>query len=412
MINETKQNSSFSGLNNTGDETYYYGSDGDDGTGNYYQPLEYYYFYAKKYEYVEDWEIPIRGYVTFFVALITILTNMLLISVFIFRSSRSPTSVVLTSLAISDSIICMTRLPEAIYFNMAKNYQNLYVTYRWCIANHVLYIIYQIFRMTSNWCTALLGTQRLLAVALPFKYNRICSNRATIIEIAVIVTVSFLLNLYKAFGIYIAELPIYTNYYHNESLPSSCVRHVSRGLINAFGDTKTSDMIFYIFYGLLNSVLPVAVLLFTTVMLLYLLYTRQKIGPAVTQKKAQLERTTVLLCIILVIFLIAEIQDGVAYFIYADELSGDDIRIILSKETDMKWITISSLLSLLSYACNFWIFFFMSQQFRSALLDMFRSGLRKANISFVLEASEDQINRTCCNAGKNTNTETQRSDLH
>lgn len=54
MINETKQNSSFSGLNNTGDETYYYGSDGDDGTGNYYQPLEYYYFYAKKYEYVED----------------------------------------------------------------------------------------------------------------------------------------------------------------------------------------------------------------------------------------------------------------------------------------------------------------------------------------------------------------------
>ncbi|XP_048737330.2 sex peptide receptor-like [Ostrea edulis] len=391
MINETKQNSSFSGLNNTGDETYYYGSDGDDGTGNYYQPLEYYSeFYAQKYEYVEDWEIPIRGYVTFFVALVTILTNMLLISVFIFRSSRSPTTVVLTSLAISDSIICMTRLPEAIYFNMAKNYQNLYVTYRWCKASHVLYIIYQIFRMTSNWCTALLGTQRLLAVALPFKYNRICSNRATIIEIAVIVTVSFLLNLYEAFGIYIAELPIYTNYYYNESLPSSCVRHVSRGLINAFGDSKKSNLIFYIFSGLLYRVLPVAVLLFTTVMLLYFLYTRQKIGPVATQKKAQIQRITALICIILVIFLIAEIQDGIAYFIYADELSRDVKRGILSKEDDIKWDTISSLLSLLSYACNFWIFFFMSQQFRSALLDVFRSGLRKANIYLVLEASEDK----------------------
>jgi hypothetical protein len=245
--------------------------------------------------------------------------------------------------------------------------------------------------MTSNWCTALLGTQRLLAVALPFKYNKIFSNRAIVIEISVIVAVSFLLNLYEAFGIYIAELPIYTNYYANESLPSSCVRHVSLGLINAFGDARRSNLLFYIFSGILNRVLPVAVLLLTTVMLLYFLYARQKIGTAATQKKAQIRRITVLICLILVIFLIAEIQDGIAYFIYADELSRDDKNGIMSKETDIKWDTISSFLSLLSYACNFWIFFLMSQQFRAALLDIFRSGLRKAHVYLELEASEDRI---------------------
>ena len=33
-------------------------------------------FLAKKYEYVAEWEIVIRGYVTFFIALATILTNI------------------------------------------------------------------------------------------------------------------------------------------------------------------------------------------------------------------------------------------------------------------------------------------------------------------------------------------------
>lgn len=34
---------------------------------------------------------------------------------------------IITSLAISDTIICLTRLPESIYFNMAGNYKNPYM---------------------------------------------------------------------------------------------------------------------------------------------------------------------------------------------------------------------------------------------------------------------------------------------
>ncbi|XP_062587798.1 sex peptide receptor-like [Saccostrea cucullata] len=399
MTNQPIPNSTFVDLNNTGNATNHdnygengYGESGSGGDTYFYNAQDswdyYSDFYAHKYEIAGEWEVPIRGYLTFFIALITILTNILLICVFIFRSTRSPTTIVLTSLAISDSIICFTKLPEAIYFNMAENYKNLYMTYEWCKANHVLYVIYQICRMTSNWFTAMLGVQRLLAVALPFKYSKLCSNVATAVEIAVIAFVAFLLNLYEAFGTYIAELPVYTSRYYNESLPSSCIRDTSLGLIKAFGDSTKSKMIFFIFSGLLYRVLPVIILIFTTVTLAYFLLKRRKMGAAVAQRKAQTQRMTGLIFLILVVFLIAEIQDGIAYFIYAAELSRNSKRTILSKEDDIMWDTISTLLSLISYACNFWIFFMMSQQFRSALRDIFKSGIRKAHVYLNLEASE------------------------
>ena len=357
--------------------------------GNYMYSYEYYSdFFAKKYEYVAEWEIVIRGYITFFLALATILTNILLISGFIFRSSRSCTTIVLTSLAISDTIICIPRLPEAIYFNMAGNYKNLYVTYQWCMANHVLYVIYQIFRMTSNWFTALLGVQRLLAIALPFKHAKVCNNQVTFVAIGVIGVVAVLLNLYEALGIYIKELPIYTSWFFNESLPSSCIKDASIGLIEAFGDPKKSNLLFFIFSGLLCRVLPVVVLLGSTIALAFFLSKRKNVRSSASQRNSQIKRLTILIFTIVVVFLISEVQDGIAYFIYAAELSQDKKRQIMSKEDDIMWDTISSLLSLISYACNFWIFFLMSHQFRSALLDIFRSGFNKAHVYLNLDTED------------------------
>ncbi|XP_052697098.1 D(2) dopamine receptor A-like [Crassostrea angulata] len=369
----------------------------EDGGGAYsYETYEYYAdFYVKKYEYIGKWEITIRGYVTFFIALATILSNIVLVSVLVFRSSRTFTTIVLTSLAITDSIICLTRLPEAVYFNMAGNYKNLYITYPWCIATHVLYVIYQVFRMMSNWLTALLGVQRLVAIALPFKHGKLFNSRASCVEIAVIVGVSVMLNLYEALGIYISELPIYKTWYYNETLPSSCTRDFSQWSASAFGDPTKSNTLFFIFSGLLYRVLPVLILIFTTVMLVYFLYKRQKMRALNTQRKKQIQRMTILIFLILVVFLIAETQDGIAHFIYAAELSQDKKRQNLSKEDDIMWDTISSMLSLISYACNVWIFFLMSQQFRSALLDIFKSGFRRVHFYFHLgEIEEESVSNT------------------
>ncbi|XP_056021645.1 olfactory receptor 8-like [Ostrea edulis] len=360
-------------------------------------------YYAFKYEVKADWEIPIRGPITFCIATTTLITNFLLIFVFIFRSNRSPTTIVLTSLAVSDSLICITRLPEAIYFNMAQNYKNLYMNYSWCVTNHALFVMYSIFRMTSNWLTALLGLQRLLAVCMPFYYSRICSTSTTVIKIACIAVISVFVYLYEALGIDIKELPIYSTRFRNETLPSGCTREISKSLINVVGDIKKSMMLFYIFSGFLSRLLPVIVLLITTISLAYLLHKRiTSFKSSDSYKKEQFKRVNKLVIIILIVFLVSEVQDGIAFLIYAYELATDQKN--LSKEADILWDTISDTLSLISYDCNFWIFFMMSTQFRVALLDMLRCRNKGLREILNLESPKGGTSRTSSNRIKERNT--------
>ncbi|KAK3104733.1 hypothetical protein FSP39_008936 [Pinctada imbricata] len=256
-----------------------------------------------KYNIKAIWEVYFRGHINFLIAFTTLINNLVMILVFIRRSTRSQTTVLLSSLAVSDIIICVTRIPEAVHFNINGYYDALYVTYNWCVANHVLYIIYQIFRIMSNWITALLGFQRWL--------------------------------LYR--------------------------------------------------------IIPVVILAVTTILLAYFLRMRSlsfapgNVKKDSQKKEAQYKRITIIILAIMVVFLVAELQDGVAFIIYAIELASDQKGMILSEDADIKWDTISTTISLIGYACNFWIFFFMSKQFRSALYDMFISRLRKIHTKVTLE---------------------------
>ncbi|XP_048751221.2 uncharacterized protein LOC125662921 [Ostrea edulis] len=390
---------------------YYYTDQYGEYSGNFsghYPDYSYEYYsdyYPFQYEVKAEWEIPIRGPITFCIATTTLITNFLLISVFIFRSKRSPTTIVLTSLAISDSLICIAKLPEAIYFNMAQNYKNLYMNYSWCVANHALFVMYSIFRMTSNWLTALLGLQRLLAVCMPFYYSRICSTSTTVIKIVCIAVISVFVYLYEALGIDIKALPIYSTRFRNETLPSGCTRGISKSIINVVGDIKKSMMLFYIFSGFLSRLLPVIVLLITTIYLAYLLHKRiTSFKSSDYYKKEQLKRVNKLVIIILIVFLVAEIQDGIAFLIYAHELATDQKREILSEEADILWDTISNTLSLISHGCNFWIFFMMSTQFRVALLDMLRCRNKRLRAILNLESPKGGTSSTYSNRTKERNT--------
>ena len=105
------------------------------------------------------------------------------------------------------------------------------------------------FRMTSNWLTVLLGLQRLLAVCTPFYYSRICNPKSTSITVTSITVIAVLVCLYEALGKDIKELPIYTTYLKNETLPSGCTIVISQSLIDIVGDIKRSLMVYYILVG-------------------------------------------------------------------------------------------------------------------------------------------------------------------
>ena len=381
-----------------------------------YEPYDYYSegdFFPHFYKVSAKWEIFFRGYITFFIALVVIVFNSFMVMVFVCRTARSQTTFVLGALAISDAFICFTRIPEAFYFNILANYEE-YVPYRWCMANHVLYIIYQIFRVSSNWITALLGCQRCLSFSMPMKFNQIWSIRNTLFALGTILFVSILLNIYEMIAINISELNIYTTPDFNVSLPSGCLRSFSESLAKHVGNQKKSQMLFFIFSGLLYRILPVVILCVATVVLAFFLRKRARsFTPVISKKKKnkvdQYKRITRIIFIIMIVFLVAEIQDGIAYIIYAHEFSTDKTGEILSEDVDIMWDTVSSTISLLGYACNFWIFVLMSPQFRTALVEMFCRPFtrnKKAQTKIVLDSEGNLSNSTSGKTNSSTCNET------
>ena len=143
-------------------------------------------------------------------------------------------------------------------------------------------------------------------------------------------------------------------------------------LIDLVGDIRRSIMVYYIVVGFLSRVLPIIILLITTLILIVLLHCERiaSFGSSDIKQMKQLKRINKLVLTILIVFLIVEIQDGIALLIYVYELVKEQNGKIMSEKTDLLWYTISSTLSLLSYDCLFWIHFLISTQFRRALWSM------------------------------------------
>ena len=118
--------------------------------------------------------------------------------------------------------------------------------------------------------------------------------------------------------------------------------------------------LFYIFAGLLYRIIPVVLLAVSTVTLAYMLRKRSRNIPnsyVWSNNNSRYRRMTFIIFIIMIIFLVAEIQDGIAFIIYAIEYSSNSTVQILTEDADNAWDTISTFLSMIGYACNFWIFF-------------------------------------------------------
>lgn len=298
------------------------------------------------------------------IGVLTILGNMLVIYIFCKQKLRTPTSVLLIELAIADTLVCFPIVVIHIYLYSMGNHA-VYLPYKWCIIHHIGYLVQQVFRSTANWLTAMLGVQRFIAVTFPFRAQRICTVKMSIISFFVFLFASIAIYTNEAISIEISPFIV------NSSLPVGCIRNIPSWYKENITDLRMSVMLYYIFNGLLTRLLPCLVLLFTTVYLVRCLCFKM-VGLVKSVQESyssnnKLRRTNVLVLVILIIFLVAELQDAVAFCIYSYELAIDEPRSVLAPEVDDIWDVYGMMVTLISYHCIFWIFFSMSSQFRSAL---------------------------------------------
>ncbi|OWF45844.1 sex peptide receptor-like [Mizuhopecten yessoensis] len=380
-----------------------------DGGGNFTQDEYYYYYYYNEPPPYQvrpiAVEIPFKGFVYPVLAIVTILGNILTVSVFIKERMRTATSVLLICLAVSDSVICASLLPNFLYLYPTGNFKT-YVMYGWCVALQILSNIYRVARTTSNWITAAIGLQRYIIVRLPFKAKRICTIKTSLLTCVFITIASLLIHLLQFLALeIIPSTPSST--LTNGTLPTGCIKQFPVWIIDTFQDMKRMVWMHYLFTGIFSGLLPCLLLLITTVLLVLQLRRRRKnLGKNGCHGDASdknTRRVTRFVIVILIVFLLAEMQDAVAFFIYVYEISSDKDRKVLSREADMTWDTFTVLIALLSYHVNFWIYLLMSKQFRCVLRARFcpRDGFRVnkrddrlTTASFLPENSTSQMSST------------------
>ena len=111
--------------------------------------------------------VPIYGYVSPPVILLTLLTNSLICLVLLRRGMRTATNLLLTAMALSDMLTGLCPLPCFIYFYTFKANSD-WVPYSWCAAYAILTDrLPTVFHTASIWLTVALAIHRYICVCKP-----------------------------------------------------------------------------------------------------------------------------------------------------------------------------------------------------------------------------------------------------
>lgn len=310
--------------------------------------------------------VVINGYACPLLAIPTILSSIMVVYVFARRKMRSPTSVLLISLAVFDSIVCLSLLPESIYFYIMEHYKH-YAYFNWCKTSYYLSFIHRVFRTSSNWITVLLGIERLIAVCFPFKARILCTVKMAVSTSFGVVIFSLVIHFWQIATTEVIALPSHDG---RVLEPSGCYRIFASWFIQTNPDLKLSVMMHYLLSGCFSRLFPCLILIFTTIPVVYKLRTRDKPLRRHVSSSEQTNRITALVLVIVFVFLTVEIQDVIAFGIYIYEIASGNHGSVLPREVDVSWEAIGFLLTLVGYFCNFWIYILMSKQFRQVIVNV------------------------------------------
>ena len=317
-----------------------------------------------------DLAFPIYGILCPVVAVLTLLSNVLVVGVFMTKKMRSVTTVFLAGLAISDTLSAFLWCAVHFYFYGLKEDYESPVLYPLCIFHDFSLYLAVLFHATSVWLTTTLGIQRCIIVVLPFKGPRLWTMRKSVF----ITLMSYILSAMFFMPLFFTK--IYEPYKMHDGNATSTV--CVSGMNPWFAENNRIygyTMAHYLFRSVFVQLLPCLSMLITTTVLAYKLKTerilqRSVSGSGESQKSdiQHRQRTTLMIIIIMIIFLIVEIPNGIVFGIKLYEDLSDDI--VIDKSVDYPIAILQNFVLLLSYHCNFWIYVGLSSRFRNTLKEM------------------------------------------
>lgn len=329
---------------------------------------------------------PIYGILCPIIAILTLISNTMVVCVFMTKRMRSVTTIFLAGLAGSDTLSACLWSIVHLYFYGIRGNTSAPVSYPLCKFHDFCLYLAVIFHATSVWLTMTLGIQRCSIVVHPFRGPRIWTIRNSVI-IAVLTYLVPLLVFLPLF--FMSNYYPYVMTYETQNM-TVCTVFMSPWF------QKHKDfysLFYYIFRSLFVQVFPCIIMFVSTCVLAYkikheriLQRCHSKIGDGQKKDFQHRQRTTLMVVIIMVIFLIVEIPNGIVFGIrFYEEYSQ---KVVLEKHIDYPFAILHNFVLLLNYHCNFWIYVALSARFRNTLKNILCGEVKTMTRVFSLSRSQ------------------------
>ncbi|CAC5397810.1 unnamed protein product [Mytilus coruscus] len=211
---------------------------------------------------------PIYGYVIPTIALVLLVLNSLAITVFMTTNRKSPTNILLTALALSDSLGILVISPTFILvYGFGNNFEVM--KYPFCIFHDLSYYSASMFHCISKWLTAILAIHRLIVVTMLFSGRRIATMNNSILGIVFIVIFSASINIIPALHSKIYNSVTLYNTEDNEFVGDICV-------CSGRDTTEKENLVVTWMKDTIGTILPCCILTVVTVLLIFKLKEAKK----------------------------------------------------------------------------------------------------------------------------------------
>ncbi|KAK3581315.1 hypothetical protein CHS0354_016160 [Potamilus streckersoni] len=302
-------------------------------------------------------------YVCFWTFLVIIMAfaNVIIVAVFVRKCMRTTTNLILLFISISDSLTGLVTLPTYIYVFTSGDLEWVGLNEGWCEAFMIskLYVS-KAFHTVSIWQTLLLAFQRFVCVWFPFKTKSWFTTGRTLITVAVITIIAFVIHSY------------HLNVKKADKKEGLCRWTIENPCVESCAFLWITLLLVHIF--------PCVILLVLTVLMIQKLFHRniQKESNSAEQSRErnqQNKRASIIVVCIAIIFLIPEIPYGV--FLLVTVLKSHSGPEILPLRENRIFHLIYEIALLLSFHANFWVYITMNRRFREELKSMFLDRMRK-----------------------------------
>ncbi|XP_037072830.1 sex peptide receptor-like [Pollicipes pollicipes] len=327
-----------------------------------------------------DYGLPLYGYVMPFLLVVTIIANTLIVVVMNRRHMRTPTNLVLMSMAISDMLTLLLPAPWMLYLYTFGNYNkpldSVYACYMYVTLTETLP---SLFHTSSIWLTLALAVQRYIYVCHAAAARTWCTAPRVIKAIIWIYMVSLMHQSTRFFDRSFTTVEII----YQGRVATSCAPSIPHWIT----DGHSQDFYFGFYYGfrvLFVHMLPCISLVVFNILLFRTLQEAQAkrdmlFRESSSKGKRECKRaidsncTTMMLIVVVSVFLIVEIPLAVVTCLHIIENLMDNAQ-LLDYEVSKALVVIINFIISLSYPVNFAIYCGMSRQFRETFRDLFISG--------------------------------------